>query len=270
LNCLSAALCIPDQEFTEIAERAAPTDDATRAGLDATRRHLLAWAQLNNRPMVVNRIDQAKSTYKILSAPVPSRDGRTGLLALFRAADGPNFELDDVRLIEFMGQLAMALLNERRDGLTGFMNRTSFERYLESQRKSAGPRDVGMLLYLDIVALREINAAFGLRVGDEVIVHASQLIRRFLEPQDIACRLAGDSFVLYLPERDAASAAELGGEIAYAAADLGYTSQGSRVPLALAWGTAATAAATHDARHWIAAAELACRQAASDRGKPSL
>ncbi len=271
LNCLCAALCVPDQELTVIAERAAPTDAATRAHLDATRRHLLAWAQLNNRPMVVNRIDEGKSPYKILSAPVPSREGKTGLLALFRSAESPNFELDDVRLIEFVGRLAMALLDERRDRLTGFMNRAPFERHLAGAL--AADSRHGMLVYFDIFALRKINASWGLRAGDEAIVRASQLIRRALKPEDVACRLAGDSFAVHLPGRDTAAAAEFGAEILQAAADLGYVTNGSRVPLTLCFGLAgpdtASDAATQ-ARHWIAAAEFACREARKNRRKPSL
>lgn len=267
LDCLAAALCIPDQELTEVAERAAPTDPETRARLEATRRHLLAWAQLNNRPMVVNRIDQAKSPYKILSAPIPARDGKSGLLALFRSADSPNFELDDVRLIEFIGRLAIALLNERRDRLTGLMNRSSFERYLDGAREAAASGDTGMLLCFDIVALREINANFGFRVGDEAILRSAQLIRRALALGEVACRLAGDSFGVHLPKRDAAAAEELGKKIAAAAAELGFTTQGSRVPLSLRFGLAAL---TGEARHGIAAAELACRQAGASRGQPSL
>lgn len=271
LDCLCAALCVPDQELTAIAERAAPTDDATRAHLDATRRHLLAWAQLNNRPMVVNRIDEVKSPYKILSAPVPSREGKTGLLALFRSAESPNFELDDVRLIEFMGRLAMALLDERRDRLTGFMNRAPFERHLATAFEADGGH--GMLVCFDISALREINATWGLRAGDEAIVRAAQLIRRALKPGDVACRLAGDSFAVHLPGRDAAAAAELGAEIAQAAADLGYVTGGGRVPLTLCFGVAgpdAAADAASRARHWIAAAELACRSDKKNRRKSSL
>ena len=271
LDCLCAALCVPDQELTAIAEREVPTDDATRAHLDATRRHLLAWAQLNNRPMVVNRIDEGKSPYKILSAPVPSREGKTGLLALFRSAENPNFELDDVRLIEFMGRLAMALLDERRDRLTGLMNRAAFERHLASALEADGRH--GMLVYFDISALRKINASWGLRAGDEAIVRAAQLIRRALGPEDVACRLAGDSFAVHLPGRDTAAAAELGAEIAQAAADLGYVTGGSRVPLTLCFGLAGPdmgSDAASRARHWIAAAELACRSTRKNRREPSL
>jgi diguanylate cyclase (GGDEF)-like protein len=117
-------------------------------------------------------------------------------------------------------------------------------------RHSAAAREEHqkVLGYFDIVALREINATFGLRAGDEAIVRAAQLIRRALAPLEIACRLAGDSFVIHLPARDAAGAAELGAEIAQAVADLGYTTGGGRIQLALRWGTAAPDAALTETR----------------------
>jgi diguanylate cyclase (GGDEF)-like protein len=122
-----------------------------------------------------------------------------------------------------------------------------------------------MLLYLDVDDLKAINTAFGYAVGDEVILRTGQLIRRSLMPDETACRLAGDRFVVHLPERDGDGAATLGTEIARSARDLGYTAAGRRVPLALRFGLAAPAASHAAGRHWIAAAEHACQQARSDR-----
>ena len=258
LDCVSAVFCIPDQDLTEIAERATLADDATRARLDATRKNLLAWVQLNNRPMVVNRIESGKAPYKILSCPVVNRDGKAnGLLALFRAAEGADFEQDDIRLAEFVSKQAMALLYERQDALTGLMSRPAFERHLE-QRDSRAP--TGMLLYIDVEALKAINEQFGFRAGDEVILRTAQLIRRALMPTEFACRLAADRFVIHLPERDESGAGTLGAEIVKSARDLGYKARDQRVPLELRYGVSAPPAESTAARHWIAAAELACQR----------
>lgn len=271
LDCLSAVFCIPDLDLTEVAERTSRTDDETRARLDATRRHLLAWAQLNNRPMVVNRIDSNKAPYKILSCPVAGRDGKPGgLLALFRAADSPNFELDDVRLMEFIGRQALYLLHERHDALTGLLSRPAFERYLDVQLKQGTRGGTGMLLYLDVDDLHAVNADFGLAVGDEVISRAAQLIRRSLAPNEKACRLAGDRFVVYLPERDADGAATLGAEIARSAVDLGYTAAGRRVPLRLRSGVAERPPVGAGGRHWIAVAEQNCRKTRANSAGASI
>jgi diguanylate cyclase (GGDEF)-like protein len=151
------------------------------------------------------------------------------------------------------------------------MNQSAFERHLAGALEAEGSH--GMLVYFDIFALRKINASWGMRAGDEAIVRAAQLIRRALEPEDVACRLAGDSFAVHLPGRDAAAAAELGAEIVQAAADMGYVTDGSRVPLTLCFGIAGPDAApdaASRARHWIATAEFACREARKNRRKASL
>ena len=269
LDCVSAVFCVPDQGLTVVAEKSTLADSEDRARLDATRKHLLAWAQLNNRPMVVNRIENAKAPYKILSCPVVGREGAaSGIIALFRSLGAANFELDDVRMIEFVSRQAMALLHERRDALTGLMSRSAFERYLDERlRSSKAP--AGMLLYVDIRSLKSINEALGLEVGDEAIVRTSQLLRRALTPGESACRLAGDRFAMHLVERDRGGVLALGKEIARSAETLGYTVKGQRVPLALTFGIAEPPTATRRARHWLAAAELACQQAQSAASPPA-
>jgi diguanylate cyclase (GGDEF)-like protein len=260
LDCLSAVFCIPDQDLTVIAD--GNTDDETRSQLDGTRKHLLAWAALNNRPMVVNRVDSVKAPYKILSCPVVDHEERNkGLIALFRGADSTNFELDDVRLIEFLARQAMALLCERQDTVSGLMSRAAFERILDEKLESKGASPKGTLLYIDVNELKQINAAFGYCAGDEAILRTAQLIRRSLTAGEIGCRLAADRFVIWLPERNRNDAEMLADELIESADALGYASEGERVPLSLRCGVAEAPNELGEARHWIAAAELACQEA---------
>lgn len=264
LNALSAVFCIPDQDLTEVAERA--TDDATRAQLDTTRKHLLAWVQLNNRPMVVNRVDADKAPYKILSCPVVNGASKpVGLIALFRGADSINFELDDVRVIEFLARQAMALVSERQDSASGLMNRPAFERLLDEEISVNRNRAAGTLIYFDINDLKSINADFGFPVGDEAILRTAQLIRRSMSPGEFGCRLTGDRFAVYLPERDRENAETYGQELVRSAEALGYASDGKRLPISLRFGAAEASPEFVGSRHWIAAAELACQQARRNR-----
>lgn len=257
LNCLSAVFCIPDQDLTETAYCA---DRQVRAQLEATRKHLLAWVQLNNRPMVVNRIDALKAPYKILSCPVVDRDSNPmGLIALFRGPDSKNFELDDVRLIELLGRQTMALLTERRDPESGLMSRPAFERYLEAHHGDRARAPEGMLLFIDINDLKSINESFGFAVGDEAILRVAKLIRRSLGAQYCGCRLAADRFIVYLPTHDRPGAERLGSELVAAARSLGYRTERGSVPLSLRFGVTAPPAGGK-ARHWIAEAELACQR----------
>jgi diguanylate cyclase (GGDEF)-like protein len=210
--------------------------------------------------MVVNRVDAVKAPYKILSCPVVSRAGTTvGLIALFRGASSVNFELDDVRVIEFLSRQAMVLLSERQDPVTGLMIGSAFERLLDA-RLGTSVAPTGTLLYVDINRLKDINQSFGLHAGDEAILRTAQLIRRALTAGEIGCRLSADRFVAYLPERDFDSATMLGTEIAKSAEALGYTAGGKRSALSVRFGVAEPPKQCGASRHWIAVAERSCQE----------
>ncbi|MDX1563394.1 MAG: hypothetical protein R3305_10735, partial [Gammaproteobacteria bacterium] len=78
MDCVSAAFCVPERDLAIVVDREPEIDAANRDLLRQTRKHLLAWAQLNNRPMVVNRVETRsdKSPYKILSCPAQDADHR--------------------------------------------------------------------------------------------------------------------------------------------------------------------------------------------------
>ena len=251
LDCISAVFCIPDQGLTEMAFRGNDKAAGTRSQFEATMKPLIAWAQLNNRPMVANGIDNANTPFKILSCPAIGSDGRTsGLLALFRTATGANFELDDVALIEILSRQAMALAGEHTDSLTGLLSGVAFERQLDSVLTSNERAATGALVYLDIVDLDSVNSSSGPAAGDELIRRIAQLIRQSLQADESACRLAGDRFVIHLPDADSQVAAARAAELTEAA---------SQLDCALRRGVA-TRSASACARHWIAAAEQACRE----------
>jgi hypothetical protein len=124
LRCSTGAFIVPDKNL-ELCSKA---DDAPASShvLDRTQKHLLAWARLNNRPMVVNRAP-AGAPYKILTCPVRDLSGSVlGLVALFRSSDAADFEPRDVRILEFVSRKAMAILDSEYDALTGLANRSTF------------------------------------------------------------------------------------------------------------------------------------------------
>jgi diguanylate cyclase (GGDEF)-like protein len=180
------------------------------------------------------------------------------MLALFRSAQSANFELDDVALIEILSRQAMTLAGEQRDGLTGLLSRAAFERRVGKALAANAPH--GTLLYLNVRELAAINSACGFAVGDEVIVRTAQLIRKGLCADECACRLSGDRFVLHLPGSNAGAAAKRGAEYVAAAEILGGVGEAGRTPVALGFGVAAPPPGTALGRHWVAAAEQACRE----------
>jgi diguanylate cyclase (GGDEF)-like protein len=256
LNCVTGALVVPDKNL----ELSFSNDRAPQSAqlLDRTQKHLLAWARLNNRPMVVNRAGTA-APYKILSCPLHDPNGGViGLVALFRATAADDFEPRDVRILEFVGRRAVAILGSEYDALTGLPNRLIFER--RAQR--ALDRGAAALLYVDIDKLATINEAFGLSAGDEVIQRVGGLIQRAAGAEALVSRIAGDRFAVALAGRDLEAARALGATILAAAAQLGYVHDGKALPISVCVG-AVVGARAERLPHVLAAAELACKRAKS-------
>lgn len=83
------------------------------------------------------------------------------------------------------------------DDLTGLANRKRLTQYLASDilRRALAERRVGVL-HLDLDKFKEINDTLGHAAGDAALRHVADLLRRFCGPQDLACRIGGDEFLL--------------------------------------------------------------------------
>lgn len=262
LGCVLGALLVPDKNLT-VSSSSQPGSHGPQV-LDRTQKNLLAWAQLNNRPMVVNRVSSAAdaASYKILSCPLRDPYNRvTGLVALFRAASAADFELKDVRILEFVSRKAIAILSSQYDQLTGLPNRLIFERRMQASldRTPGGAGDA--LLYLDIDKLQAVNEAFGFQAGDEVIQRVAEVVKLAVGPDAHASRIAGDRFAVYVPGQSASQGAELAKQVLAAAAQLGYSDGAQCVPVTLSIGVAAAETRPARAAHLLASAELACKRA---------
>jgi diguanylate cyclase (GGDEF)-like protein len=259
LNCVTGALIVPDKNL-ELSFSSGDSPQSAQL-LDRTQKHLLAWVRLNNRPMVVNRAGTA-APYKILSCPLHDpRGGVVGLLALFRATATEDFEPRDVRILEFVGRKAVAILGSEYDALTGLANRVIFER--RAQR--ALDRTATALLYVDIDKLAAINEAFGLSAGDEVIQRVGSQIQRAAGAAALVSRIGGDRFAVALPGRDLAEARALCATILDATGQLGYLHDGKALPVSVSIGAVIGSQAERLA-HVLAAAELACKRAKAEGG----
>ena len=184
-----------------------------------------------------------------------------GLLALFRPADAEDFEARDVRILEFVGRKAVAILDSEYDALTGLPNRSMFER--RAQR--ALDRAATAVLYVDIDKLEAINGAFGLSAGDEVIQRVGTLVQQAASAEALVCRLAGDRFAVVLPEREAAQKAEIAERIVSSVSQLGYLNGSQALQVSVSVG-AVVGPAGERLSHVLAAAELACKRAKAAGG----
>jgi diguanylate cyclase (GGDEF)-like protein len=261
LGCALGALLVPDKNLAFSAS-ADPALNGPQL-LDRTQKHLLAWAQLNNRPMIVNRVSNASdaAAFKILSCPVRDPYNRvTGLLALFRSAQSEDFELKDARILEFVSRKAIAILSSQYDALTGLVNRLIFEKRLQTCLDAT--HDVGhVMLYVDIDKLQAVNELFGFQAGDEIIQRVAEVLKQTLQTDDQASRLAGDRFAVLLPRRTAAEGEAAARAILASLSQLGYSDGVQAVPVSASIGIAVSDGAAAVGAHLLAAAELACKRA---------
>jgi putative two-component system response regulator len=84
-----------------------------------------------------------------------------------------------------------------RDVLTGLLNRVETERCIK-QRLMESEDVGGALLYIDIDDFKEINDTRGHGYGDDVLRKMGQAIHGNIRESDIAGRIGGDEFIVYL------------------------------------------------------------------------
>ncbi|QKT03884.1 EAL domain-containing protein [Ectothiorhodospiraceae bacterium 2226] len=85
------------------------------------------------------------------------------------------------------------------DGLTGLLNRQSFERALrQAVDEARNGQQHHALCYLDLDQFKLVNDTCGHVAGDELLRQIAQLIREHLRESDIIARLGGDEFGLLL------------------------------------------------------------------------
>ena len=88
----------------------------------------------------------------------------------------------------------------RTDHLTRALNRNGLESafYQESDKALSDGSSLCLAL-LDIDNFKSLNERHGHDAGDDALVHLSKVIREALRPTDVLARLAGEEFVILMP-----------------------------------------------------------------------
>jgi diguanylate cyclase (GGDEF)-like protein len=106
-----------------------------------------------------------------------------------------------------LSSAATLLESTQRDVLTGLSNRRHFIE-VASEMLQKNSSNV-YLVFIDIDRFKRINDTFGHQIGDEVLVKIAAILREQTRPDDLASRLAGDEFVLLLPNLEPAVAQQI-------------------------------------------------------------
>ncbi len=271
LGCRIGTLIIPERSVAVVRTQRGVPLGADAAIVTRTHRHLLAWAQLQRRTMIVNRVSTASDKVpplKILSVPVRHLSNRViGFLALFNHPDAADFELRETRLAELLARKVTSILLTSYDAGTGLLTRAAFEQQVDaliSGRMAAGDDSV---VYLDIDQMHVINENFGMHVGDETIAKVAEVVRRRAPVGALCARISGDRFSIFMASTDTATAAAAAETIRNAVADLSTNRPEGVLNISLSAGVATMPVnSRHPLSHALATAEIASK-AAKDHGR---
>ncbi|MFT4020726.1 MAG: diguanylate cyclase [Acinetobacter sp.] len=94
------------------------------------------------------------------------------------------------------------------DALTPLADANYFKQQLDLmiQQHQAEPT---IVILLDMQDFHQINQKHGFKEGTEILQYISQLLSLNIRPQDLLCRLAGDRFVILLPNTTLPTATQM-------------------------------------------------------------
>jgi len=90
----------------------------------------------------------------------------------------------------------------RTDELTGLYNRRGLTLHLQECRRAGRSPGHGLLL-IDCDRFKRVNDEHGHLAGDRVLQNVAHILRTMLVGDDLACRLGGDEFCVFVASTDA-------------------------------------------------------------------
>lgn len=146
------------------------------------------------------------------SCRVIYRDGQHGLRINCRMVQAPDgreyiyFYTQDVsemkqqeeknrQLVEISQKL---LSISQNDGLTGLFNRTAAEKDIAEALQNASEECPGTLILIDVDNFKYFNDSYGHTIGDVVLKHVAESMRKNFRSNDILCRWGGDEFLIFM------------------------------------------------------------------------
>ncbi|MEZ5947270.1 MAG: GGDEF domain-containing protein [Hyphomonas sp.] len=108
----------------------------------------------------------------------------------------------------------------RMDGMTRILKRDAFLEDM-SALQAKGLR--GAMLMIDVDHFKSINDAFGHHAGDEALILVAAAIRSVVREQDLAGRLGGEEFSVFLKDADLTLAGQIAERIRVAISEVRFS-----------------------------------------------
>jgi len=199
-------------EETKLIARKRLADDLIK-GLDSPHN-----AALDIEEFQILGIDKQRQVeeLEVITVTVPGDNAGVGGILGVGYASGYSLSLQEQSIVRsLLSVMVMVVgsskslsrsLNElayyaEHDPLTGLHNRRYFNEILEYELdRSARHRHDFSLLAIDLDNFKLVNDGHGHMVGDQVLVHLSQVLQKGLRKGDVLARIGGDEFTIILAE----------------------------------------------------------------------
>ena len=171
-----------------------------------------------------------------------------GAVVLYRREPGGSWGPEDEALIsEVAGHLGIAMRQAEAhhhlqvlsltDAMTGLLNRRAFETSMSKRLDDPADRRPGILVYVDLDNFKQVNDVRGHKTGDKALIHVANILSHTADG-DLAARIGGDEFALWLEDCDGEAAAGRAKTIIEAGNALDVYSGQADKPLTLSLGLA--------------------------------
>jgi diguanylate cyclase (GGDEF)-like protein len=198
--------------------------------------------------------------------PIKAAEQTVGAVAIWTDDDGAPIGPVIAEVQEALRNAGPRMIRARRleeegnaavtDPLTGLKNR----RGLDEEMHRVGVSQ-GTLIYADCDKFKLLNDTLGHPAGDSALVHFARLIHDTVRGADVAARIGGEEFAIWLPGASLVYGAKVADRIRIRLGTTAWDWQGRSWPLSASFGVAAVPDTTRSVANLPAQADAALLEA---------
>jgi len=204
--------------------------------------------------------DAAPIPYRLMVEPIITfADQADGVLAIANFLSSKPFSNSDKNLITVMARKVAKIVQGSYDGLTGLLNRVSFEHLVSNAlagiRKSGGQH---CLLHINIDKLHRINETIGHDAGDLIIRTFANAVVDELRDTDSVARIGGDELGILIHSCSGAKGQSIAEKLARKLAGIQIEWDGTSLATTVSIGVAVMTETARDGEQLMKHAVTAC------------